>query len=190
MSPLFTDSASLRRYVLAVAKETSNPYHVAEKVLAEVSTTEELRVIAETTLNGWVWSILKRPHVTPNNDDKPASGREDSGAAFFSDSPQARTFIDANGVRRASRRQVDFVDALGAELNRRVKVGVGIDDRKHLGECTIQDLQWMATYRRKVAAKNEATARQFDELAEALVVSKVETVAELDRKTAEAILLK
>lgn len=168
---LFTDTASLRQYVLDTAEGESDPRVVAEKVLASVSTIDELRVIAEACLSSWAWSLLKRPHASRVVDTT------------------VRTFTDSNGIPRASTKQIGFIDAYTKALNARVKVGEGFGDRKRLGDCTVTDLTWMANLRREMASKNEAAASRLEKLAYAMACAEVTTVAELDRAVTENILL-
>lgn len=186
MAPLFTDTASLRQYVLDVAGQESNPYSVADKVLAAVTTMDELDVIAATTFGAWVWQILKRPHMPS------ASTTTSAAPAFTEPAPknnEVRGFSDGHGGVRGSSRQISFINEYPRwvkEMNRRVLVGA--DNRKHFGDCTTQDLAWMAEYRRNVANKNLAVAAQYVQLSEKMAETGATTVRELDRTIAEGIL--
>ena len=181
-APLFDDVPSLRHFILATAEGESDPRLVADKVLGQLTTLTEWQTVADAAFTHYVWEQLKRPHpvhiVTQSTEDHVPTPQ---GAMPI--------FRDSYGNDRPSAKQVAFVDALGNELNRRVKVGNGVEDRKHLAECTVDDLTWMVDYRQRVAQRNIAAADQYQKLADAMTNMGAATVADLDRRVTEAILL-
>jgi hypothetical protein len=192
VEPRFTDTPSLRRFVLLLAEDESDPSIVAGKILAE-ATFIELRVIGEVALRGWAWEQMKRGG-DPLTEDETAS-TEDPVVPAFSDAPgrpkqAVRTYTDSRGTPRAGWKQRDFVDAYQSELRKYVKVSSANGDNKRLGDCTLADLAYMVQCRRKMAAANTAEADKFDSLADAMKAGNVTTVADLPREVGEKILLK
>lgn len=189
MEPRFVDTPSLRRYVLSQSENEVNPNVVTGKILAEDLSVFELRVIADACFAKWTWEQLKRPHdpvpTVETSEKMPATV-----APTFNDGAKQRTFVDSRGVPSASWRRNAFLDDYSRQLNKAVKTGDSVTDRKRLADCTVADLTWMANYRQAVAEKNLATATQCTDLAAALTKAGVETVAELPREVGEKILLR
>lgn len=186
VEPRFTDTPSLRQYILLLAEDEVNPSVIAGKILAEALTYGELRVIAEATLRGWAWEQMKRASVVS------VENAGDLITPAFSDTPrktkaEVRTFVNPRGGRGPSWRLRDF--AYAQELRKPVKVGKADGDKKRLGECTITDLAYMAQCRRTMAAANLAEAAKYTTLADALKKADVDTVADLPREVGQKILL-
>lgn len=61
----------------------------------------------------------------------------------------------------------------------RQQVCVSPGNWKHLADCTIADLDAMATFRRRVASEHLAQAAHFDRLAEAIEQAEASTVSDV-----------
>jgi hypothetical protein len=195
-APPITDTAILRQVVLNAAEGETNPYKVAREILDEMTTVEELRVVAEACFPQWVREQLKRPHAPRNGEaapvadsDKPAAAEpktEVAAAPLMAES--VRTFTGSDGIPRASRRLNQFIDTYTNALNSLVKVD-DTHDGKRLRDCTVADLKWMVEYRRKVAEQSNVAADRFERLMQAMDKVGAATVAELDRAVGAPILL-
>jgi hypothetical protein len=194
-APPIVDTAILRQVVLAAAEGETNPYKVAREILNEMTTVEELRVVAEACFPQWVREQLKRPHAPRHDDTAGTDGAEVSEpdivvpahpAPLMSES--VRTFTGSDGIPRTSRRLNQFIDTYSNALNALVKVD-DTHDGKRLRDCTVADLKWMVEYRRKVAEQSNAAANRFERLMQAMDKAGAATVAELDRAVGAPILL-
>lgn len=96
--------------------------------------------------------------------------------------------MQSHGAIPPSSAKVDAVRAWWARvLSEAVDVSGGGGEWKRLGDCTAPDLLAVATFRREMAARNMATARQYEALAARLDEAGCKTVADLDPADAGAV---
>lgn len=165
---MITSAEEFRDRVFQIAAYEDDPYKVTRLALDELETASEWRVVAELTAGKWVKDLLST--ALP-----PAEKR----------SGTAKTYRDAQGNKRASSKQVQFL----SWWERRIAVKINTPGgAKTLGQCTAEDLDWIAKLRDQKAAEDMAAAARYRKLADVLRDQKLTIVAEVDAATGRDIL--
>jgi hypothetical protein len=163
-----------RDRVFELARGEDNTYTVAARALNEVKDPADWEMIARLTAPPYISNMLKT-HVPPARPATASKGKGD---------PQP-VFTDANGNRRVSSRQVEFVDWWARRLEVKIRTATGT---KSLGHCTAADLDFVAEYRRQKAQEDLSAAIRYEKLAQLMRDQGKTTVAEVDAETGRAIL--
>jgi hypothetical protein len=145
-------SEDLRAAIRDLGVVDPDPAHVAKKILDGLSNAEA-QVIAALTLPDYARRVLGQPYPVTPPEEQEQPGREPP------------VYLTARGEETPSWRTAMIRDHVDAQLMRRVH---GVNEHKHLGDCTEDDLVATAEMRRKKAAEVRAEAEWFDGILAAL----------------------
>lgn len=164
---MITSPEEFRDRVFTLAQSEDDPYKVTRTALAELTSPAEWRIVAELTAGPWVANLLRTnlPPATPVH--------------------RPRTFQDDEGNPRASKKEVDFLTWWQRRCAVKIRTVTG---DKPLGQCTADDLAWIADYREKKAQEDMAAAARYRKLRDAMLDAGVSTVADVDEETGRGIL--
>ncbi len=160
-----TTAFSLRQLVREVAETTNlaDPGEIADEVAGRVP-DEHLRAAFTEMLRGFVRGVLGDERTFPRL-------------------PQPRETPEVPIRPVARSRKVAGIRAAWAKvLAERVHVGPDASDWKLFGDCTTDDLDFMAQEREQIAEANHVKAEQYRKVRKLLVEHSVDTVRDLPEK--------
>lgn len=162
-----TTAFSLRQLIREVAETSvlADPGALAEEV-ARLVPDEHIQTAFAEMLRGYVRQVLSedrtfpflpQPRTTPEDKSRPRAGR-----------PANR-----------SRKVAGIREAWAKVLSERVHVGPAPTDWKLFGDCTVDDLDFMAGEREQIAEANHVKAEQYRKVRKLLVEHGASTVRDL-----------
>lgn len=156
---------NLRHLVQSVCDTSTltDPDALAKEVLSQIAKEDEHAALEQaigTIVRKFVSADQRKPLISPGG-----QGEADS---------QGR---GAAGGSNRSRKVAAIRNNWQTQLSARVNVGAR--EWKFFGDCTLDDLNFMATHRRQLAASNFRIAKNLDSLGQLLIKHSVSTVREI-----------
>lgn len=148
----------------------TNDDELAKEVLSRIDKADE-RAALEQALPHMVQRFVSRDH-RPLAFPQPQAPTGDHYARDTQKGPVAGGLIPFRS-RRISLKRSHWQRQLNARVN------VAHKSRKFFGDCTVEDLVFLANHRRELAAANATTADYFEALTRLMGEFEVETVREL-----------
>lgn len=172
---------NLRGIVKAVCDTSSatNDDELAKEVLAQIDRLDEHAAL-EQALLAFVRGFVSRDH-------RPLSAPQ---TAATSHSPvDAQGGGAGGGVVPFRSRKVSAIRSMSQQWQDQLKarVNIGHKERKFWGDCTLDDLAFIAKHRRDLAEANLATAGYVDNIAQLMREFAVDTVRELPTSAIERL---